>query len=251
MLLLRVTVGLLIAAAIVAAQETPRHVRVALFPLNARAYLLGHYRADTVAGFVQLPQELAGGRTIWLRSGAAAPLGKMIAAARSAGVPLEVLSGTRSFRSQKVIWEAKFTGRRLAEGRNLAAEVPDEAERVETILRYSSAPGMSRHHWGTDIDLASTSLGWWAGPQGQKTLDWLKRHAPEYGFQMAYTHGRLHGYRYEPWHWSYQLLSRPMLRTYFARVVRERDITGYLGAEHVRRLKWLEFYVEGVNPALK
>ena len=189
-------------------------------------------------------------RRIWLRTLAATALGKMIAAARSDGIQLDVLSGTRSFRAQQVIWDAKFTGRRLAEGRNLAQELPGESERAVAILRYSSAPGISRHHWGTDVDLTSTSLKWWAG-QGKKTLAWLNLHAPEYGFQMVYTDGRLHGYRYEPWHWSYLPLARPMLRNYFAKVVRDRDITGYLGAEHVRRLNWLKYYVEGVNPVLK
>ena len=247
----RLAFGACIAVASLAAQNTTPAAQKSLFPFNARRYLLGQYRADTAAAFVQLPAEVAGERIIWLRTLAAAALGNMIAAARADGIRLEVLSGTRSFQAQQVIWDAKFTGHRLAEGRNLALELPDEAERTAAILRYSSAPGISRHHWGTDVDLASTSLKWWAGQQGQKALSWLNTHAPDYGFHMVYTDGRPHGFRYEPWHWSYLPLARPMLRNYFAKVVRESDIKGYLGAAHVRRLSWLEYYVEGVNPVLK
>ena len=221
-----------------------------LFPLEPKAYLLGQFRPDTTQDFVRLPGKLTRGRA-YLRSEAAEALLRMAQAARDDGIRLTVISATRTFRQQRVIWNGKFTGSRRSGGRNLAREYPDSTERCQAILQYSSAPGTSRHHWGTDVDLNSTDPAYWRTGSGLAALHWLDHNAHEYGFFMAYPPDREHGHRYEPWHWSYQPLARPLLRDHYHRLVSDEDLDGFLGAEHVRHLPWREWYINGVSKALR
>jgi LAS superfamily LD-carboxypeptidase LdcB len=78
------------------------------------------------------------------------------AAARD-GFDLVPVSSHRDFARQRAIWNAKFCGERPARDRNgrlvdMTALAP--GARVDTILLWSALPGASRHHWGTDVDVA-------------------------------------------------------------------------------------------------
>ena len=68
----------------------------------------------------------------------------MYNAALLEGVELKIVSGTRNFHQQKSIWERKW---------NANIKSMDSLSSVKEILKYSSMPCTSRHHWGTDIDL--------------------------------------------------------------------------------------------------
>ncbi len=230
--------------------ESPQ-TRHKLFPLDPKAYLLGHFRPDTTPDFVRLSKTLMGGRGAYLRSDAAVAVAELVQAAAGDGVRLEVISATRSFEGQRLIWDSKFSGERLAAGRNLAQEYPDTTARCLAILKYSSAPGTSRHHWGTEVDFNRTGRAYWRGREGLAALAWLEGHAARFGFVMAYPADREHGYAYEPWHWSYLPLARPLLRSYYHQLVGPEDIAGFAGAGAVRKLKWKEWYVYGVNADLK
>ena len=61
------------------------------------------------------------------------------------GINIEVVSAYRSFEKQKEIFENKYT-LYISEGLN-------PSETIEKIIEYSTIPGTSRHHWGTDIDI--------------------------------------------------------------------------------------------------
>lgn len=220
-----------------------------LYPTEPRAYLLGQYRPDTTAGFVRLSERLSGEQIHWLRSDAARDLERLVAAAEAEGVWLYVVSATRTHDRQRAIWESKFDGSRTSGGHNLAELFPDEGERCRALMRYSAPPGLSRHHWGTDVDLNSLTMAYWETAAGRTALDWLEANGGEYGYVMAYPPGRDAGPSYEPWHWSYRPLSQPLLRD-FQRQVSEGDIKGFVGAGQVRRLDWLKF-VFGVNESLK
>jgi len=180
----------------------------------------------------------------WLRQPAADALARMQAAAARDGITLRVISATRTFADQKRIWERKWKA--LAE--------PDEAQRALQIMRYSSMPGTSRHHWGTDVDLNSLSPRWFTDTaEGRKVYDWLTRHAAEHGFCQPYTakgEGRATGYAEEKWHWSYQPLASAFLKQYLAEV-RATDITGFAGAGAARAVRSIEDYVNGVDPACR
>lgn len=240
------------AGAVFSQEEAPAApMRNRLFPLDPKAYLLGRFRADTTRDFVRLPPELSGGRAAYLRTEAAGALARMAAAARDDGVHLTVISATRSFDRQRAIWDGKFSGALLSMGQNLARDYPDSTERARAILQYSSAPGTSRHHWGTDVDFNSTDPAYWRTGPGVAALNWLDHNARSYGFVMAYPPDRDQGYRYEPWHWSYRPLARPLLRSYYHRLVADEDLAGFLGAEVLRRLPWRAWYVDGVSEALR
>lgn len=76
-------------------------------------------------------------------------------AASSAGIDLKIASGFRSFERQLSIWNGKARGERTLlnrEGKELGADATDE-ECLDAMLCWSSPPGLSRHHWGTDLDV--------------------------------------------------------------------------------------------------
>ncbi|MEM9984801.1 MAG: M15 family metallopeptidase, partial [Bacteroidota bacterium] len=174
-------------------------------------------------------------------------------AAKQDGISLKIVSATRPFNYQKSIWEGKWKGQRLVGGKNLAQTVPDPAERATLILRYSSMPGTSRHHWGTDIDLNNFENRYFEQGQGLKEYQWLQAHAAEYGFCQVYSpkgEDRPYGYEEEKWHWSYRPLADRYLASYLATVTPEM-ITGFAGSEVVRELAVIERYVNGISPACK
>jgi LAS superfamily LD-carboxypeptidase LdcB len=66
-------------------------------------------------------------------------------------------SSFRDFGRQRAIWNAKFRGERPAldrAGRPMDILTLGPGARVETILLWSALPGASRHHWGSDVDVA-------------------------------------------------------------------------------------------------
>lgn len=76
--------------------------------------------------------------------------------ANKAGFDLRVASGYRSYERQLSIFNAKARGERPivddAGRRLLPAALSGEAL-LAAILRFSALPGVSRHHWGTDVDV--------------------------------------------------------------------------------------------------
>tara|TARA_Y100001970_G_C14201519_1_gene841387 strand:+ start:845 stop:1540 length:696 start_codon:yes stop_codon:yes gene_type:complete len=75
---------------------------------------------------------------------------------RSNGLELAILSGFRSFDTQKGIIEKKIDGTRPILDDNGKTKNPKNltpSELLESILRWSALPGFSRHHWGTDFDI--------------------------------------------------------------------------------------------------
>ncbi|MEM6771314.1 MAG: D-alanyl-D-alanine carboxypeptidase family protein, partial [Bacteroidota bacterium] len=116
-------------------------------------YLTGRFDPTIHPDFVKVAAKYTDGDPYVLHKDTYAAFEAMHAAAATDGVKLIMVSATRNFKRQRQIWEAKWNGQRLLEGKDKANEVyPDPADRARAILRYSSMPGTSRHHWGTDID---------------------------------------------------------------------------------------------------
>lgn len=121
-----------------------------------------------------------------------APLLELMNEAEKDGVHITVVSAYRSYDRQKQIWESKW------------GDSDDvDVVRAEGILRYSSFPGTSRHHWGTDVDFNSVSPTYWQSEEGQEVFAWLKANASRFGFCQVYGKGRKTGYEEEMWHWSH------------------------------------------------
>jgi|YNPMSStandDraft_1061717.scaffolds.fasta_scaffold00411_12 LAS superfamily LD-carboxypeptidase LdcB len=211
---------------------------VPLFSLSPDE-LMGKTKITEDTNFVRFS---SAGRTFFLRREAYIALTNMIHAAQKDGISLWVVSAYRSFDDQKRIWERKW---------NLfSSQYPDPQKRLVWILRYSSLPGTSRHHWGTDVDLVSVDPRFFLTAQGKKILSWLENHAPSYGFLRPYTtlSQRKGGYEEEPWHWSYAPLAREYLSVY-TNLVQKTNIHGFLGDAFLDEID-ITTYVLGINPDL-
>ncbi|TRZ41417.1 M15 family metallopeptidase [Robertkochia solimangrovi] len=177
---------------------------------------------------------LYGGESIGLRKEAYESFLKMKEAAAKEGIDINVVSGYRNYARQKGIWERKYKAY-TTEGLK-----PEEA--IDKIIEWSTIPGTSRHHWGTDIDIIDGSepaTGDVLVPEKfhgegpyRKLRVWLEAHAADYGFYIVYTNKPdRKGFKYEPWHYSYAPISREMLKQYrkldVKKVLTEEKLMGY------------------------
>lgn len=214
----------------------------------AKKYLLGQIIPSKDTNFIAIEKKYCGKNNSYIRKEPYAAFLKMYEAALKEGIHLTILSATRTYKEQKNIWEGKWTGRYLYYGKNLASLYPNEYERTLYILKYSSMPGSSRHHWGTDIDLNSTELNYFKSGKGLKVYNWLKENAGKYGFCQPYTKkdsSRV-GFEEEKWHWSYTSLSSKFLACY-KRQITYSDLTDFAGYETAIKVKLIEDYVSGIN----
>lgn len=214
-------------------------------------YIMGKFDPAKHPDFVTIEARHASEAGMRLRSDAYEAFKKMAAAAAKEGIVLKIISATRPFNRQKSIWEQKWNGQRLVNGGDLSKTTPDHTKRALTILEYSSMPGTSRHHWGTDIDLNNLSNAHFATGAGKKMYEWLAANAAEYGYCQPYTpHGpeRPHGYNEEKWHWSYMPISAKL--TELARQQLKNDmISGFDGAATAPKIDVVNKYVLGINKA--
>jgi D-alanyl-D-alanine carboxypeptidase len=208
--------------------------------MESTDYLLGKFEPAERADFVPVGKPYSDRPGMRLRRETMEAFVKMYEAAEKDGVRLRIISSTRTFDQQKVIWSGKWT--------RFAEEAPAPEARARKILEFSAMPGASRHHWGTDIDLNDLNNPAF-GPGGahEKVYRWLLEHAPAYGFCQPYTAGRPHGYHEERWHWSYLPLAQPLLTQYRQRIG-DAQLTGFPGAETAAAIGILEHYVLGINP---
>lgn len=207
------------------------------------AYLLGKFDPARRADFVVVGKPYSDKPNMMLQKEAFEAFKKMFEAAEKEGVILKIISSTRNFDRQKQIWEEKW-------GR-FAKDAPGPRDRALKILEYSSMPGSSRHHWGTDVDLNDlNNPPFEKGGKHEKIYLWLLAHAHEYGFCQPYTAGRPSGYREEKWHWSYTPLSKTLLEQY-KNNLSDADIKGFKGAETAAEIGIVKNYVLGINTTCK
>ena len=181
----------------------------------------------------------------------------MQVAALRDGIDLQLVSAYRSFDRQKYIWEDKYK-RYTAEGLS-----PKDA--IDRILQYSTIPGTSRHHWGTDIDITDSNA-----PKQKRILvpekfhnngpfaplrKWMEENANRFGFYLVYTNDAARtGFSYEPWHYSYLPEAKAFLKGYNSRMAFAYfKSVGVRGSEHIDRDFWDEYYrtyIKGINTEL-
>jgi LAS superfamily LD-carboxypeptidase LdcB len=175
----------------------------------------------------------------------------MIEAARADGVRLTVVSAFRSFSHQAQIWNGKWRGDTAVGGGRLPETVPEPVERARRILEFSSMPGSSRHHWGTDFDLNSIDPAHFVAGEGKAAHDWLAANAGRFGFCQVYSAkgpGRPTGYEEEKWHWSYMPLADPLLAAWLEQVD-DAELAGFEGAEAAAAIGVAANYVAAIDPA--
>ncbi|HLS82523.1 MAG TPA: M15 family metallopeptidase [Steroidobacter sp.] len=165
-------------------------------------------------------------------------------AAAADGVDLRPCSSFRDFNTQVAIWNAKWRGERPLydrAGRLLDRASLDEDRLLEAILCWSSIPGGSRHHWGSDVDVFDAAAappgyrlqlaGAEYAPDGvfARLTAWLDEHMRRFGFFRPYRTDR-GGVAPEPWHLSYAPVSGPALEalslSLLRQVIEASDIDG-------------------------
>lgn len=152
-----------------------------------------------------------------LREEAQLSFKKMQDAALKDGISIGAISSYRSFEHQKRIWERKFKSNK--------AKGLSNHDNIKKIIEYSTIPGTSRHHWGTDIDIYQTNVkqpknvllpkNYHHNGPYCKLKEWMDANASTYGFYLVYTdNANRKGFKYEPWHYSYKALSTTYLKAY-------------------------------------
>lgn len=214
------------------------------------SYLTGKFEPEEDPRFAVIPDSLADRPGLLLRTEVLEAFIRMSDHARKDGHQIRILSATRNFAYQKGIWEKKWRGERiLSNGKNASVDYTDPVERARAILLYSSMPGTSRHHWGTDFDINALENEYFETGAGAALFTWMEMHAADYGFCRPYTDksGGRTGYEEEKWHWSYMPLSAPMTQAARA-VLRNEDISGFAGSEVTDRIDVLNQYILGIDP---
>jgi len=216
-----------------------------------KIYLMGKFDPAQREDFSPVPEEInIGGYKIYLRKETLDAFLKMKNVAEKDGIDLKIASATRNFDYQKNLWNNKWSGATVVDGKDLSKDILDEQERFEKILEYSAAPGTSRHHWGTDIDINNANFLYFNSEKGKKEYEWLVKNAPLFGFCQTYNlkgSARGTGYNEEKWHWSYLPLSRTFIQEY-KNLIRDEDIKGFLGDKYVPALNLINNYVLAINP---
>ena len=185
-------------------------------------------------------------KTIYLRKEVLQKFDQMYDAALKDGIKLVIISGTRSFNHQKYIWDRKWAKNILK---------MDSISTVKEIMKYSSMPSTSRHHWGTDIDLNSLENSYFEKGEGKKIFDWLVENAFKYGFHMTYDNQeetKRTGYKMEKWHWSYMPISKQFL-IQFNEYVKCENISSFKGSKFAchPKVDVIKNFVNGINTDFK
>lgn len=213
------------------------------------SYIMGAFDPAVRPEFVKVDSQYADRQNLYLRKDTYGAFKRMHDAAKKEGISLIIRSATRNFEYQKSIWERKWKGATKLEGNLDASKIKSDTARALAILRYSSMPGTSRHHWGTDIDLNAFNNAYFETGEGQKEYSWLLAHASQYGFCQPYTAKgpeRPFGYNEEKWHWSYIPVSRELLK-YASTSMNNSMIKGFHGAEVAGTIDVVARYVLGVH----
>ena len=183
---------------------------------------------------------------------------KMKAEAKKAGFNVHVVSSYRNYTYQNGIWERKYKANKNAGLTN--------AKNIQKIIEYSTIPGTSRHHWGTDLDIIDTSKGFPKDPLNEKHFNqggqmhefkkWLDENAVKFGFYLVYTNdANRKGFNYEPWHFSYKKISQPMLKEYqtldIEALLKKNKLMGSEAFDEKFIQQYINENILDINPALK
>ena len=182
----------------------------------------------------------------------------MRSAALKEGISIQIISGYRSFGRQKQIWNRKYA-KFISKGMK-----PQKVN--EKIIEYSTIPGTSRHHWGTEIDIIDrnahleksylTEDNFSGEGAYVKLKKWMDLNAEKFGFYLVYTKKSTRkGFKYEPWHYSYKNLSKRCLK-YFLKMdlqllMNNKAIDGseFFSDDFVE--KYVSENILDINPKLK
>jgi LAS superfamily LD-carboxypeptidase LdcB len=139
-------------------------------------------------------------------------------------------------------------------------------EAIKEIIRFSTIPGTSRHHWGTEIDVIDEdfkneknlliSKKYKEGGIFEKLKKWMDNNSEKFGFYLTYDNNiNRKGFEYEPWHYSYLPESKRYLKSFLkidiVEIISKVDIQG----KELFNEKFISDYINNnileINPELK
>jgi hypothetical protein len=178
--------------------------------------------------------------------------------AKKAGINIHIASGFRSFERQLFIWNRKF--------QSYSTQGLSPLQSIKKIIEYSTIPGTSRHHWGTDIDVIDLNF---EQPKGEllneknyhgkgpfcHLKEWMENYAENYGFYLTYTPNyHRTGFNYEPWHYSYRPIAVDYLNAFLEldinSILNETDILGKAQLTTEMLAAYQKSHILGINPVL-
>lgn len=209
----------------------------------SKAFLLGQFDPSVDTNYVIIPTSMCKYKGLYCHRIPFEAFLAMRDSARKDGIRLIITSAFRTFNDQKEIWNTKWKAASYSHIKNPTTR---DITKINAIMRYSSMPGTSRHHWGTELDFNSCKLSYWRSKEGQRAYQWLCDNAHKFGFYQPYTADpNRTGYAEEKWHWSYKAMSNKYLDAYIKTITAE-DITDFRGSHLVDSLNIIQTYVLGV-----
>ena len=184
---------------------------------------------------------------------------KMKDAAEKDGIKIKLVSGFRDFQRQLTIWNNKY--KKFTEEFSL-----DGSSAIKEIIRFSTIPGTSRHHWGTEIDIIDKNF------ENEKNLliskkyeeggifnslkKWMDKNSEKFGFYIVYDDDiNRPGFEYEPWHYTYKPVSdfyqREFLKLDLKSIISKTKVAGkeFIDEEFIK--KYINENIMGISSDLK
>ena len=184
---------------------------------------------------------------------------KMKDAAEKDGIIIKLVSGFRDFYRQQLIWNNKY--KKFTNEFSL-----DGPTAIKEIIRFSTIPGTSRHHWGTEIDVIDKNF------ENEKDLliskkyenggifnslkRWMDENSKSFGFYIVYDDdSKRPGFEYEPWHYTYKpvsdLYQREFLKLDLKSIISKTKVEGkeFINDEFIK--KYIDENIMGISSHLK
>ena len=184
---------------------------------------------------------------------------KMKNAAEKDGIIIKLVSGFRDFNRQQMIWNNKY--KKFTNEFSL-----DGPTAIKEIIRFSTIPGTSRHHWGTEIDIIDKnfenekdlliSKKYEEGGIFNSLKKWMDKNSKRFGFYIVYDDdSNRPGFEYEPWHYTYKPISdlyqREFLKLNLKSIISKTKVEGkeFINDEFIK--KYIDENIMGISSHLK
>ena len=184
---------------------------------------------------------------------------KMKDAAEKDGIIIKLVSGFRDFYRQQMIWNNKY--KKFTNEFSL-----DGPTAIKEIIRFSTIPGTSRHHWGTEIDIIDKnfenekdlliSKKYEEGGMFNSLKKWMDKNSKRFGFYIVYDDdSNRPGFEYEPWHYTYKpvsdLYQREFLKLNLKSIISKTKVEGkeFINDEFIK--KYIDENIMGISSYLK
>ena len=180
-------------------------------------------------------------------------------AAEKDGIIIKLVSGFRDFYRQQMIWNNKY--KKFTNEFSL-----DGPTAIKEIIRFSTIPGTSRHHWGTEIDIIDKnfenekdlliSKKYEEGGIFNSLKKWMDKNSKRFGFYIVYDDdSNRPGFEYEPWHYTYKpvsdLYQREFLKLNLKSIISKTKVEGkeFINDEFIK--KYIDENIMGISSHLK